>query len=189
MAAAAFGNRAVLLHGRCRIPLETVLRIHLLQHVFNHSGPAMEEALYEVPLYCRFVGLDLAVDTIPDETTICKFRYWLEKHRLADRFLAGIDAELQDRGLPLSGARCLRDPDIHDQAIPVFHQQMPRTGLLRRCALALSEQQGILVSLGFVRIPTAILSVKVDIGVTACAAIIVPSTLRCSLDNRPTRST
>ena len=99
MAAAAFGNRAVLLHGRCRIPLETVLRIHLLQHFFNHSGPAMEEALYEVPLYCRFVGLDLAVDTIPDETTICKFRYWLEKHRLADRFLAGIDAELQDRSL------------------------------------------------------------------------------------------
>ena len=83
--------------GRRHIPLETLLRIHLLQHFFNYSDPAMEEALYEVPLYCRFVGLDLAVDTIPDETTICKFRHLLEKHRLADRFLAEINAELGDR--------------------------------------------------------------------------------------------
>ena len=44
---------------------------------------------------------------------------------------------------------------------------MPQTGQLRHCALALSEQQGILVSLGFVRVPMAFLSVKVDIGITA----------------------
>ena len=73
--------------GRRRIPLETMLRIHLLQHFFNYSDPAMEEALYEVPLYCQFVGLDLAVDTVPDETTICKFRHLLEAHRLADVFI------------------------------------------------------------------------------------------------------
>lgn len=87
--------------GRRRIPLETMLRIHLLQHFFNYSDPAMEEALYEVPLYCRFVGLDLAVDTIPDETTICKFRHLLEKHRLAERFFSEINAELSRRGLLL----------------------------------------------------------------------------------------
>ena len=87
--------------GRRRIPLETMLRIHLLQHFFNYSDPAMEEALYEVPLYCRFAGLDLAVDTVPDETTICKFRHLLETHRLADRFLAEINAELEARGLLL----------------------------------------------------------------------------------------
>jgi len=31
--------------GRRRVPLETPLRIHLLQHFFNCSDPAMEEAL------------------------------------------------------------------------------------------------------------------------------------------------
>jgi IS5 family transposase len=87
--------------GRRRVPLETLLRIHLLQHFFNYSDPAMEEALYEVPLYCRFVGIDLAVDTVPDETTICKFRHLLERHRLADAFLAEINAELSARGLLL----------------------------------------------------------------------------------------
>jgi IS5 family transposase len=87
--------------GRRRVPLETLLRIHLLQHFFNYSDPAMEEALYEVPLYCRFVGIDLAVDTVPDETTICKFRHLLERNRLADAFLAEINAELRNRGLLL----------------------------------------------------------------------------------------
>lgn len=87
--------------GRRRVPLETFLRIHLLQHFFNYSDPAMEEALYEVPLYCQFVGIDLAVDTVPDETTICKFRHLLERHRLADTFLEAINAELTARSLLL----------------------------------------------------------------------------------------
>jgi len=87
--------------GRRRVPLEALLRIHLLQHFFNYSDPAIEEALYEVPLYCRFVGIDLAVDTVPDETTICKFRHLLERHQLADAFLAEINAELSARGLLL----------------------------------------------------------------------------------------
>jgi len=87
--------------GRPPILLERMLRIHMLQHFFNYSDPAMEEALYEVPLYCRFVGIDLAVDTVPDETTICKFRHLLEKHDLASAFLAEINAELERRGLLL----------------------------------------------------------------------------------------
>jgi IS5 family transposase len=87
--------------GRRRVPLETMLRIHLLQHFFNYSDPAMEEALYEVPLYCRFAGIDLAVDTVPDETTLCKFRHLLERHRLAEAFLGEINAELGRRGLLL----------------------------------------------------------------------------------------
>jgi len=87
--------------GRRRVALETMLRIHLLQHLFNYSDPAMEEALYEVPLYCRFVGIDLGVDTVPDETTICKFRHLLEQNQLADVFLKEINAELSRRGLLL----------------------------------------------------------------------------------------
>ena len=87
--------------GRPPEPLELMLRIHMLQHFFNYSDPAMEEALYEVPLYCRFAGLDLAEDTVPDETTICNFRHLLEKHDLASAFLSEINAELQSRGLLL----------------------------------------------------------------------------------------
>lgn len=88
-------------NGRPPIPLERMLRIHLLQHLFNYSDPAMEEALYETPLYCRFADIDLGVDTVPDETTICQFRHLLERHDLASDFLGAINAELTQRGLVL----------------------------------------------------------------------------------------
>ena len=87
--------------GRRPVPLETMLRIYVLQHLFNYSDPAMEEALYEVPLYCRFAGIDLVVDTVPDETTLCKFRHLLERHQLAERFFAEVNTELEKRGLVL----------------------------------------------------------------------------------------
>ena len=36
--------------------VETMLRIHLLQQWFGLSEPAMEEALYDVPLYGSYRG-------------------------------------------------------------------------------------------------------------------------------------
>jgi len=87
--------------GRHPILLETMLRIHLLQHFFNYSDPGMEEALYDVPLLREFACIDLVVDVVPDETTILKFRHLLERHGLAERFLAEINALLEARGLLL----------------------------------------------------------------------------------------
>ena len=37
--------------GRPPFVTEVMLRIHLPQQFFRHSDPAMEEALYDVPLY------------------------------------------------------------------------------------------------------------------------------------------
>jgi IS5 family transposase len=59
-----------------------MLRIHFLQQWYALSDPAMEDALYEIESMRRFVGLELNVDAIPDETTILKFRRFLEKHSL-----------------------------------------------------------------------------------------------------------
>ena len=64
--------------GRRPIPLSMMLRIHFDQHWFGYSDPAMEEALHDIPLLWEFAGLDAFEDTIPDETTILKFRLFLE---------------------------------------------------------------------------------------------------------------
>jgi IS5 family transposase len=48
-------------------------RLHLLQHLFNMSDPAAEEALYE-SVSMRQVGIDLGRELVPDETTILNFR-------------------------------------------------------------------------------------------------------------------
>ncbi|EQD75830.1 transposase, IS4 family protein, partial [mine drainage metagenome] len=54
--------------GRYPYPLQTMLRVHLLQNWFGYSDPAMEEALYEVAPLRQFAGLSLARGSVPDET-------------------------------------------------------------------------------------------------------------------------
>src|SRR5687768_10294339 len=68
--------------GRPPIDLERMPRIHLLQHWFNLSDPAMEEALYDSHALRQFAGIDLTREPAPDETTMCKFRHRLEQHEL-----------------------------------------------------------------------------------------------------------
>jgi len=85
--------------GRPPFRVETMLRIHFLQQWFNLSDPAMEEALHDMPLFRRFVGLDLSKDNMPDETTILRFRHLLEKHDLAAQMLETVNARLSAKGL------------------------------------------------------------------------------------------
>ena len=88
------------LGGRPPFPIETMLRIHCLQLWWNLSDPAMEEELHERPLYRRFAGLEGAA-RMPDETTILRFRHLLEKHELAPKIMAVINAGLAQQGLML----------------------------------------------------------------------------------------
>jgi transposase, IS5 family len=88
------------LGGRPPFPVMTMLRIHCLQLWWNLSDPAMEEELHERPLYRRFAGLEGA-PRMPDETTILRFRHLLEKHELAPKILATINAGLAQQGLML----------------------------------------------------------------------------------------
>lgn len=86
--------------GRKPYPLETMLRIHLLQNWFSLSDPAMEEALCEITPMRQFARLTLSAP-IPEDTTIMKFRHLLEKRQLAARILQVINGYLQDKGLSL----------------------------------------------------------------------------------------
>ena len=87
--------------GRPTFAVETMLRIQFLQQWFGLPDPAMEEALHDTPLYCEFACLDGAMDRLPDETTILRFRHLLEKHNLGIQLLATINATLIAKGLML----------------------------------------------------------------------------------------
>jgi IS5 family transposase len=69
--------------GRPPFPVATMLHIHFIQQWFGLSDPAMEEALYDVPLYREFAGLDGGMTRLPDETTILRFRHLLETYGIA----------------------------------------------------------------------------------------------------------
>src|ERR1700751_61246 len=55
--------------GRRPVGLERMLRIYFLQHWYNLSDPAVEEALYDSNAMRRFVGIAPGRDAVPDETT------------------------------------------------------------------------------------------------------------------------
>lgn len=87
--------------GRPAFAVETMLRIHLLQQWFNLSDPAVEEALYDTPVFASFARLDPGISTMPDESTILRFRRLLETHQLGLQILALVNAILKDKNLLL----------------------------------------------------------------------------------------
>jgi IS5 family transposase len=115
--------------GRRPYPLESMLRVHLMQNWFALSDPAMEEALYEIASLRAFARLSLS-EPIPDETTILNFRHLLEENDLAADIFAAVNKHLQRKGLLLKkgsivdatiiaapsstkNAEGARDPEMH----------------------------------------------------------------------------
>ena len=86
--------------GRQPYPLETMLRVHLMQNWFGLSDPGMEEALYEVASMRQFARLTL-LGAIPDESTILHFRHLLEQNEIAPQILERVNAHLNRKGLLL----------------------------------------------------------------------------------------
>ncbi len=117
-------------NGRPPVGLERMLRIYFLQHWFNLSDPAAEEALYDSAAMRAFVGIDLGREPAPDETTMCRFRHLLETHDLGARIFEEVHRHLESNGLKVStgtivdatiihapsstkNADKARDPDMH----------------------------------------------------------------------------
>jgi IS5 family transposase len=117
-------------NGRPPVGVERMLRIHFLQHWFNLSDPAVEEALYDSQAMRAFVGIDLGREPVPDETTVCRFRHLLEEHDLGRRLFDAVGRHLASKGLKVAtgmivdatiinapsstkNAAKARDPEMH----------------------------------------------------------------------------
>ena len=85
--------------GRHPIPAEVMLRIYFLQQWYGLSDPGMEDRLYDVESMRRFAGVDL--ESVPDETTLLKFRHFLAHHRLTEALFRLTKRYLSARGLLL----------------------------------------------------------------------------------------
>jgi IS5 family transposase len=99
--------------GRPPVGVERMLRMYFLQHWFNLSDPAVEEALYDSNVMRAFVGIDLGRERVPDETTVCKFRHLLEKHRLGKRIFKAINAHLARSGMTVGRGTIVDATIIH----------------------------------------------------------------------------
>lgn len=87
--------------GRRPLPLETMLRVYFLQQWFDLSDPQAEDMLYDSEAMRRFARVDLGEDTVPDESTILRFRHLLEAHQLTAAMFAAVKTLLEDQHLLL----------------------------------------------------------------------------------------
>ena len=85
--------------GRPPIGLERMLRIYFLQQWYALADEALEDAIYDSQAMRDFV----AIESVPDATTLPCFRHLLEKHALTQRIFEvtkglNIDATLGSAG-------------------------------------------------------------------------------------------
>ena len=85
--------------GRPPIGLERMLRIYFLQQWYALADEALEDAIYDSQAMRDFVGVDLTIESVPDATTLLRFRHLLEKHALTQRIFEEINAHLAEKGL------------------------------------------------------------------------------------------
>ena len=116
--------------GRKAKPIETMLRMYLLQVWFSLSDEGVEDAVYDSYAMRRFMGLDFAVEQVPDATTLLHFRHLLEEHRLGEALFAAQNDIFEEQGWIMRGGTIVdatiiaapsstknatgaRDPEMH----------------------------------------------------------------------------
>ena len=116
--------------GRPPMGIEKMLRMYLLQIWFNLSDPATEGTVYDSYAMRKFTGIDFLKESVPDETTLCKFRHLLEVNGLNKLFFEAInrvmvqsghmmkdrtivDATIIDAPSSAKNAEKARDPEMH----------------------------------------------------------------------------
>lgn len=74
------------------------------------SDEGVEGAVYDSDPVRRFVGVDLATESVPDATMSLKFRRLLKSHGLTRKLFGAINAGLESAGL------------LHDEEEIVLHR-------------------------------------------------------------------
>ena len=88
--------------GRPPIGLERMLRLYFVQQWYHLADEALEDAVYDSQALRDFIGIDLAIEAVPDATTLLKFRHLLEKQDLTRKIFETINGVLSERGLLLN---------------------------------------------------------------------------------------
>ena len=83
--------------GRPASRVGLLLRIMILQHIYNLTDPQAEEQIKDRLSFQKFIQLDTH-EAVPDETTICRFRQRLIECQLHEQLLDLLNRQLEARG-------------------------------------------------------------------------------------------
>jgi IS5 family transposase len=73
--------------------------MYFVQQWYALADEALEDAIYDSQALRDFVGIDLSVESVPDATTLLKFRHLLEKQALTQVIFEQINGHLAERGM------------------------------------------------------------------------------------------
>ena len=116
--------------GRPARGIEVMFRMYLLATWFNLSDEAVEDAIYDSYAMRKFMGLDFTKESVPDATTLCKFRKLINDNGLGEQYFAACKDFLEEHGRIMHGGTIVdatiidapsstknvegkRDPEMH----------------------------------------------------------------------------
>ena len=116
--------------GRKARGIETMFRMYLLQTWYNLSDEALEDAIYDSYAMRKFMHLDFLEESVPDATTLCKFRKIIVENGLAQRYFDSVKTFMEEHGRIMHGGTIVdativdapkstkneensRDPEMH----------------------------------------------------------------------------
>jgi len=86
--------------GRKPFPLILIVKCFILQTIYGLSDPRLEEEIADRRSFQLFLGLTSG-DSIPDETTICRYRELFARYGLDRKLFKAFNKELKGYGLIL----------------------------------------------------------------------------------------
>jgi IS5 family transposase len=84
---------------RVTVALPCMLRLYFVQQWYALADDALEDALHDSVALRRFVGIDLATESVPCASTVLEFRRLLHGQSLLRTLLVEIDNHLRCQGL------------------------------------------------------------------------------------------
>ena len=84
--------------GRPAYPALPMFKLLLIQKWHNLSDPGLEEALYDRSSFIFFSGFSL-ISSLPDHSTICRFRNNLLELNLYEKLMEEINSQIESKGL------------------------------------------------------------------------------------------
>lgn len=104
------------------MPLERMLRLYFLQQWFALTDEALEDAVYDSLAFRGFLGIDMLQSSVPDATTLPKFRRLLEANDLGQALLERVNAGLKALG-PWPAAQPRHARRRHHRRRPLLDQE------------------------------------------------------------------
>ena len=127
--------------GRRAKDIETMLRMYLMQNWFNLSDEGIEDAIYDSYAMKKFLKIDFNEESVPDVTTLLKFRHMLEQNLIGAKIFVDVKRRLDSVGLMMHGGTIVdativeapsstknqdreRDPEMHQKKGNQWHYGM-----------------------------------------------------------------